>query len=323
MLSGIPEHHPGRAVRLTEVKAKQAVLVTGAGGFIGRHVCDRLRRGGISFLGLDHRVCEDAAPEVRTCDISDVQAISELFRNHGIATVIHLAAVLQSKARVDPALATRINIDATLHLLELAAEARVSRFVFASSVSVYGSQGSKHLFREKDAAAPIDLYGAAKRYVEIYGEQLSARGAVSFVGLRIAGVVGAGAKSRTSPWRSEIFEKLGVGTTQKIVMPFERDSVLSLVHVEDVAEMLVLLAQREHLQSRIYNSPAENWAITELKARLEALDSKVSVEIQEDGGRPAPALSDGTRFCADFLYSMPALDDRLTQAAHRDQKGSA
>ena len=300
------------------MNAQGTVLVTGASGFIGRHVCHQLRRGGISFLGLDHRAGEDGALEVRTCDISDVKAISELFREHSIDTVIHLAAVLQSGARVDPALATRVNIDATLGLLELAVQARVSRFVFASSVSVYGSLGSKHLFREKDAAAPIDLYGTAKRYVEIYGEQLSARGGLSFVALRIAGVVGAGAKSTTSPWRSEIFEKLGRGVAQKIVMPFEPDSVLSLVHVEDVADMLVGLARRRHLQSRIYNTPAENWAITELKTRLEALDGKVSVEIPEDGGRPAPALSDGARFCADFRYRLPALHDRLIRAAKRN-----
>jgi len=252
------------------------------------------------------------------CDLSDVKAISALFREHSIDTVIHLAAVLQSQARVDPALATRVNIDATLCLLELAVQARVGRFVFASSVSVYGSLGSKHLFREKDAAAPIDLYGTAKRYVEIYGEQVSTRGGLSFVALRIAGVVGAGAKSTTSPWRSEIFEKLGRGVAQKIVMPFEPDSVLSLVHVEDVADMLVVLARRRHLQSCIYNTPAENWAITELKTRLEALDGNVSVEIPEDGGRAAPALSDGARFCADFHYPLPALHDRLIRAAKRN-----
>lgn len=290
-------------------------LITGAGGFVGRAVCDPLREAGIPFLGLDQHFHTNPTPELRVCDISDATAVDQIFREHPIRTIIHLAAVLPSTAMANPEIATRVNIVASAHLLEAAARSGVDRFIFASSMSVYGTFGSKHVCTEQDPATPIDLYGASKRYVETYGERLASRGGLPFVSLRITGVVGAGSGSQTSPWRSQIFEKLGTGAPQKITLPFIPDSILSLAHVEDVADMLVLLAQAEVLPSHIYNTPAEDWPIEQMKARLETLDQNVTVEISSKGGMPAPPLSDGARFCHDFGYHLPPLDVRLRRAA--------
>ena len=299
------------------MNAEEIILVTGAAGFIGRHVCDRLTQGGVAFLGIDHHLPLHAGSELRACDISDTEAVVQLFRQYAVGVVIHLAAVLPSAARSDPEAATRVNVTASTQLLEAAVRAGVRRFAFASSMSVYGSWGSKHVFREDDATGPVDLYGMAKRYVEVYGELLSNQGALSFVALRIAGVVGAGAHSATSAWRSEIFEKLGTGAPQKVVLPFHQDSTLSLVHVEDVADMLVLLAQQENLRWPIYNTPAENWPIQDLKRSLQALDPNISVDLPSVNGKPAPALSDGARFSAELGYSLGPLQARFARAVLR------
>lgn len=73
-------------------------------------------------------------------------------------------------------------------------------------------------------------------------EKRSPAGAARNSALRIATVVGSGARHTASPWRSEIFEKLGTTLEQRIVLPFAADSMISIVHVEDAARMLVLLA---------------------------------------------------------------------------------
>jgi UDP-glucose 4-epimerase len=292
----------------------EAVLVTGAAGFVGRHVCDQLRCNKVRFVASD-LYSDGSGPELQTCDISDPIAIADLLRQNRIGSIIHLAAVLPSAAAEDPAQATRVNLTASANLLTAAVQSGIRRFIFASSMSVYGGFGSRHLFVEDDPTSPIDLYGGAKRYIEMFGDLLSRRGALNFVTLRIAGVVGAGANSRTSAWRSEIFEKLGGPNQQTITLPFEPGSILSLVHVEDVAGMLVKLVTADRILSPVYNTPAENWPVEKLIERLQSLAANLSVNTPPAGGKPAPPLSDGSRFSRDFEYRLPSLDNRFRVAA--------
>jgi nucleoside-diphosphate-sugar epimerase len=264
------------------------ILVTGADGFIGREVCNQIERAGLEYAGTD-----------LPCDLGDAEEVTELFRQRAFDTVIHLAAMLPSACRADPAAATRVNIVGTMNVLEAAADSRVKRFVFGSSMSAYGS----------------DLYGAGKRYGEIYGDTVARGGAFSFVALRIATVVGPGARRTGSPWRSEIFEKLGAAlcaSNQRVSIPLSGDLVLSLVYVEDVARMLLLLATRLPPPSGIYESPSEDWRVGDLKSAVEALDRNVIVELEASGPGAALPLADGTAFIRDFGWQSQSLMDRLT-----------
>ncbi len=117
---------------------------------------------------------------------------------------------------------------------------------------------------ERDPTAPDQPYGAAKRMVELVGESLSATQSVGFVSLRIARVVGPGARSTASSWRSEIFEATPSPEQPPITMPFAPSARLSLVHVDEVARMLMLLAETAELPAQIYNRPAEVWEAQQL-----------------------------------------------------------
>jgi hypothetical protein len=114
-----------------------------------------------------------------------------------------------------------------------------------------------------------------------------------------------------------IFEKLGSRSQETITLPFLPDSILSIAHVEDVADMLVTLARAGQLSATLYNSPAENWPIQDLKDKLRATDPRVVVELGSTNAKPAPPLSDGSLFCRDFDYSLPSLENRLRRAAQR------
>jgi len=251
------------------------ILVTGARGFLGRAVCAQ-------------------TPSIATdlpCDISDAGAVAALFRAEPIDVVIHLAGLLPTACRADPGRAARVNVMGSVNLLEAAAAAGVRRFVFGSSISVY-EEG--------------DLYGAGKRFVETLGQTMG----LPFVALRIATVVGAGARYTASPWRAEIFEKLGTGRVERIAIPFAPATVLSLVHVDDVARMLVLLATRPDLPAAVYDSPAERWTVGDLKQTIEALDARVRVDLDANCGKP-PAAAEGAAFVRDFGWRTMPLADRL------------
>jgi len=269
------------------------IPVTGANGFVGRNVCARLERESLAF-GIDRRGTEP-------CDIADAEAVRRLFRAHRIDIVIHLAALLPSACRRDPAEATRVNILGSANLLETAAEPGAKCFVFGRSISVYSAQA--------------DLYGAGKRYIEAYGLDLARANRLAFTALRIATVVGPGARHTASVWRSEIFERLAARERQIIWMPLAAEAILSLVHVEDVARMLVLLAGVPRIPEPIYDTPAENWRLGDLKRLLASLDANLTIALEDPGSPETPALADGVRFVNDFAWQAPLLKDRLAAAA--------
>lgn len=282
------------------------VVVTGAGGHIGREVCRLLRSGGNKILPVD--VDPGTAEDLLTCDLRLKNHISQLFQSHPVRAVIHLAAVLPSAFHSDPFSGVEVNLSGCFELMRQAVNTRIKRFVFASSISVYGSSESSRPLGEDDPAVPDEPYGASKRVVELVGETLAGEQAIEFVSLRIARVVGPGIKKTSSPWRSQIFE-LRPGCAP-IQLPFAPEAVLSLVHVEDVARMLVTLAETSEVRGSIYNTPVELWEARHLKEVVEQVRGiRVELGLPEAIGGP---ICDGGRFAQEFGTQLRGLRERLS-----------
>jgi UDP-glucuronate 4-epimerase len=155
------------------------ILVTGGAGFIGSHLVDRLLGNGDARVTVVDNFNDFYDPAIKRAnvashlgrdefdlveaDISDSQAMNELFARSRFDCVVHLAA----RAGVRPSLANPLeyeqtNVRGTFVLLEAARLSKVSRFVFGSSSSVYGIN-SKIPFSEDDRiASPISPYAATK-----------------------------------------------------------------------------------------------------------------------------------------------------------------
>ncbi|MDH7516256.1 MAG: GDP-mannose 4,6-dehydratase [Bacteroidota bacterium] len=159
------------------------VLVTGAAGFLGSHLCDRLLREGRRVVGLDNfdGYYEPAIKRANIADamtqtgftfhegdIRDGALLESILRTYDVASVIHLAARPGVRPSLEnPFLYTDINITGTLRLLEAMKRAGVRRLVFASSSSVYGNDAAVP-FREDDRAdRPLSPYAATKRAGEL------------------------------------------------------------------------------------------------------------------------------------------------------------
>jgi len=234
--------------------------------------------------------------------------VGRLFEATSIGTVIHLAAVLPTAFRADPLAAAEVNLTGTFGLLGHAVKHRIKRFVFGSSLSVYGSSPTSRALGEGDPAAPDEPYGAAKRAVELVGESLTATTSLEFVSLRIARVVGPGARSTASSWRSRILERLPSPPDLPVSIPFAPTARLSLVHVDEVARMLMLLADAAELPHGIYNTPVEVW---ETRRLAELVEGVGNVRIQVGGTHGGP-ICDGTRFAQDFGFRLKGLADYLS-----------
>lgn len=159
------------------------ILVTGAAGFIGSHLVDRLLASGHQVLGIDNfnefydpaikaRNLTDALTrsgfELVRGDILDVDLMASVFARFQPERVVHLAAWAGVRPSIEkPALYQKVNVEGTTNLLEICRHQGIDRFVFASSSSVYGER-AEGPFREDDRVdEPISPYAATKKAGEL------------------------------------------------------------------------------------------------------------------------------------------------------------
>ena len=159
-----------------------SVLVTGAAGFIGSHLCERLVANGRPVVGVDNfddfydpqikrrniaRCLEKEDFRLVEADIRDSAAMAQAIAG-GVEIIVHLAA----KAGVRPSIAqpllyNDVNINGTLVLLELAKEHQIEKFIFASSSSVYGNNEKVPFSEDDNVDFPISPYAATKKAGEL------------------------------------------------------------------------------------------------------------------------------------------------------------
>lgn len=175
------------------------VLVTGASGFVGQRICERVAIGGRAVRYATRasdspRVTGDFFP-VKDIDGMTpwIEALSR------VDLVIHLAArvhILRDNT-LDPMAAFRsVNVDGTLNLARQAADAGVKRFVFVSSAKVNGESTQPHRpFTEADIPNPQDAYSLSKHEAEQGLQKLAASTSMEVVIIRPPLVYGPGVKA--------------------------------------------------------------------------------------------------------------------------------
>jgi UDP-glucuronate 4-epimerase len=182
------------------------VLVTGAAGFIGMHVVQRLAARGDVVVGLDNlnayyepalkaaRLAQlDGLPGFRfeKLDLVDRPALDALFEREGFDAVVHLAAQAGVRYSIDNPLAYGdSNLSGFLNVLEACRHHPVAHLVYASSSSVYGGN-AKMPFSESDSVDhPVSLYAATKKANELMAHAYSHLYGIPTTGLRFFTVYG-------------------------------------------------------------------------------------------------------------------------------------
>ena len=159
-----------------------SILVTGASGFIGFHVCNRLLQEGREVIGVDsmNDYYDVELKKARLAmlqdhdgftfhqfDLADHQSVLGLYEL-GITSIVHLAAQAGVRYSIENPIAYhQANQVATLEMLELARAIQVDHMVFASSSSVYGSNQHVLCSTQDSVDTPISYYAASKRTGEL------------------------------------------------------------------------------------------------------------------------------------------------------------
>ncbi|MBI4638164.1 MAG: SDR family oxidoreductase [Candidatus Rokubacteria bacterium] len=266
----------------TEAVARQRVsLITGGAGFIGSHLAERLLRDGARVRVLDNfstgtRANLDFAPAVRARlevidgDIRDLDLVERAMVD--VDVVFHEAAMRSVPLSVkDPLGANESNVTGTLHVLEAARRAGVTRVVYASSSAVYGHRPDLPK-REDQPPAPISPYGASKAAGEQYAAVWSQLYDVEAVGLRYFNVFGprqdpaseyAAVIPRFIVWglRGEPLEVHGDGTQSR-----------DFTYIDNVVEANVLAARAPAVGGEIFNvGCGERVSLLAIIEKLEAI----------------------------------------------------
>ncbi len=159
------------------------VLITGAAGFIGSHLAERLLERGDQVVGIDdfntyydpeikRRNVAQALEHPNYClyeaDICDGGRVSELFQQALPEVVVHLAARAGVRPSLaDPNLYHRVNVLGSQYILDACRSVDPSHLVFASSSSVYGGSTEVPFREDNPVHRPISPYAATKRMNEL------------------------------------------------------------------------------------------------------------------------------------------------------------
>ncbi|HEY7486854.1 MAG TPA: NAD-dependent epimerase/dehydratase family protein [Streptosporangiaceae bacterium] len=168
------------------------VLVTGAAGFIGSHLADRLVADGHEVIGIDDMSSGHNTPEhteLHRMDVAD-PALATLVAERRPEVICHLAAQVSVRVSVgDPARDARVNVLGTVNVLEAARAAGARKVVFTSSCAVYGVPDVLPV--PVDARLrPKSPYAASKVAGEFYAEMYQALHGVDYTTLTLANVYG-------------------------------------------------------------------------------------------------------------------------------------
>ncbi|MDR9811319.1 UDP-glucose 4-epimerase family protein [Rhizobium hidalgonense] len=172
-------------------------LITGAAGFVGGPLVDRLHRERLWELRVTTRSATARFPaDMRNFPIDITSETDWTAALDGVDVVVHLAArvhIMNDRAADPLTEFRRINTAATLNLAEQAARAGVKRFVFISSIKVNGEENDRP-FRHDDTPMPLDPYGVSKMESEIGLHEIAKRTGIEVVIIRPPLVYGPGAR---------------------------------------------------------------------------------------------------------------------------------
>jgi UDP-glucuronate 4-epimerase len=304
------------------------VMVTGAGGFVGLNLVERLLGRGESVLGLSPEPLASALDERFSAlpgrlswvvgDVRDGASMRGAIRDHAVTAIAHMAAITPDADRERRAAEAVIDVNLVglAAMLAAAADSGVERFVYTGSIAVFGPQTPDGGLLEEDTPHdPRTLYAITKSAGEALVARLGDLHGLDWVIARLGRVFGpyehdTGVRDTLS----QIYQATLSARAGRAVR-FARPCVKNWNYARDIAADLDMLLSAPSLPHRVYNLGAPHaWSLADWCARLAERmegfhyvvgeDAAVGETIDLWGPRDGSLLSWG-RFEKDFERAPP------------------
>jgi nucleoside-diphosphate-sugar epimerase len=262
------------------------VLVTGHTGYIGSKLTPMLLDAGYEVSGLDSDLFRDCTFTGSLADVPHVQKdVRDVVAGdlEGFDAVIHLAALSNDPlGDYDPGLTESINDQASVRIARFAKDAGVSRFLFASSCSNYGSAGEDFM-TEDSSLDPITPYGVSKVAVERAVGPLADDNFCP-VFLRASTAYGVSPRLRFDLVLNNLVA--WAFTTGKVLLKSDGSPWRPVVHVEDIcrAYLALLETPADVVRGQAYNigTTTENYQIRDLAETVAEVVPDCDVSLADD-----------------------------------------
>ncbi len=286
------------------------ILVTGAAGEIGHGLVSALSSDpDVKLIAIDLRDPGEAVREhlddLHLGDICDRGFVENVVTMHEVTEIVHLAALLSTRAEHVPEKAHEVNVDGTFNLLRIAAEQalsfdRVVKFTVPSSIAVYGLSPQEKALGGKvgldECLRPVTMYGANKLYCEALGRyygrhfrSLTHDGPppVDFRCLRLPGVLAAETKPTggTSDFVPEMIHAAASGTPYECFV--SEDTCIPWMTMPECVEATLQLLQAESVPQCVYNVASFSASAGEVEAALRSHFPDLQVTYEPHPGRQA------------------------------------
>lgn len=234
---------------------KEYILVTGAAGFIGSAVANKLIESGNSVVTIDNLSTGDKSNLNKELvffegDVFDTNILDQVFK-YNIKAILHIAGQSSGEISYDnPIYDLRSNTESTLLLLKYAKNSNCKKFIFASTMSVYGEQETE-IVDEKSIPNPISFYSVGKLASESYMKIYSKLG-INCIALRLFNVYGPGQNLKNlrqgmvSIFLAQAFQN------KSILINGSADRFRDMIYIEDVVEAFIK-SLKANVNFRIYN----------------------------------------------------------------------
>lgn len=248
------------------------MIVTGAGGFVGRQLVQRLLASGHPVVGMDTAAGGiPAGARAVMGDICSAEVRAEALAD-GCTALVHLATVPGGAAEADPAASRRVNVDAMYDLLEAAkAAGNRPRIVYASSIAVFGDPLPAQGVDDQTPLAPRMVYGGHKAMMEVAVAMMHHRGEIDGVSVRLPGILARpkGPSGMKSAFMSDLFHALRAG--EAFTCPVSADATIWAQSVSCCADNLLhAIRMNATLMpvTRVVNLPAQRITMGDLASEI-------------------------------------------------------
>ena len=263
-------------------------LVTGGSGFIGSHLVEQLLKDGHFVINIDNfddfydykikikntlesvqqstdfefsdkendiqKLINQTKSEnyiLHYADIRDKEALREIFKNHKIDVLIHLAALAGVRPSIEKPLDyEEVNIKGTMNLWELCKEFNVKKNVIASSSSVYGNNDKIPFSETDNVDRPISPYAATKKCTEILGHVYHHLYGIDMIFLRFFTVFGPRQRPDLAIHK---FTKL-ISENQEIPFYGDGSTARDYTFIDDIIDGVIKSAQYVEQHENVYET---------------------------------------------------------------------